>query len=83
MADAVIHTNVKGDEIDRFTREKLLPALDGCPLDLAAASMLSVIVYSMVPDLTPQQVAQVVQNTASYLITELSAVAGDGDEVVN
>lgn len=83
MADAVIHTNVKGDEIDRFTRERLLPVIDGQPLDLVAASMLSIIAFSMVPDLTPEQVAQVVQNTASYLITELSAITGDDDEVVN
>lgn len=78
MADAIIHTKVQGDEIDKFIVERLLPVVDGARLDLVAASMLTLIVTSMVPELESEEVARVVQATAAYLIMELS-----GPQVVN
>lgn len=83
MTDHVISSNVRGEDIDRFTQEKLLPVLDGQPLDLVCASVLSIIVFSMVPDLEPHEVAKIVQDTAAYIITAISAVAGDNNAVVN
>lgn len=79
MADAVIHTKVQGEDIDTFIHEKLLPVVDGVRLDLVAAACLTLIVTSMVPDMDAEDVARAVQNTAAYLITELS----DTGEVVN
>lgn len=80
---SVVNTKVKGDAINAFVHDKLLPVIDGQPLDLVAASMLSVIVSSMAPEMEPEALGEAVTTIAQYVITYMSSAMAGETETVN
>lgn len=63
-----------GREIDIFLQEKLLPAIGGERLDVAAAAMLMLILVSQYPDIDADQVAEGVKGTSGYIATYIHSI---------
>lgn len=68
----IVQTKVQGDAIDRFVKDRLLPVITGERLDLVAASMLTVILSSMDPEMEPEALGDAVTAVAQYIFTYMA-----------
>ena len=81
MTNQVIVANTKSEEVYKLLDEKLVPALAGQPLAIASAAMLMVILTSMRPDISGDDLVEGITGASAWIVMYLDSL--DKDQTVN
>ena len=81
MSSPVVVANTKSADVYKILETKLIPAVQGEPLAIAAAAMLMLIVTSMKPEISGDDLVDTITGASAWIVTKLASL--DTEETVN
>lgn len=81
MSGQVIRASANGAEVEKIIRDVLLPVIGGMPLEIVSAAFLCVIIASMKPDVTAEQLAEGAEQASGFISAWISTLDGDQGSV--
>ena len=81
MSHPVVVANTKSADVYKLLEEKLIPAMQGEPLAIAAAAMLMLMVTSLKRDISGDDLVETITGASAWIVTKLASL--DTEETVN
>ena len=70
--------NIDGKLVKQVIEDRLMPALEGCPVQHAVLAMLSLCVIALKPNADMEELKNVVQGASEFFVVALADVGEAG-----